>query len=69
MPALAITRDEVGAADLRREAALTNHAYAAWRMLALALVVEGCAALRPPGPAAWTTRPCAIGCTATMPIG
>jgi transposase len=41
MPAVAITRGELSAADLRREAARTKDADAARRMLALALVVEG----------------------------
>ena len=39
--AVAITRDEHTAADLRREAARSRDADAARRMLALALVVEG----------------------------
>ena len=42
MVAVAITRDEHSAADLRREAARTHHADAARRMLALALVRDGC---------------------------
>jgi len=41
MPAVAITREEHSAADLRREARRTKDADAARRMLALALVLEG----------------------------
>jgi transposase len=39
--AVAITREELGASDLRREAARCRDANAARRMLALALVLEG----------------------------
>jgi len=39
--AVEITRTDVSAADLRREAARTNDAAAARRMLAIALVLEG----------------------------
>ena len=39
--AVAITRDELDAAGLRREAARTRDADAARRMLALALVLDG----------------------------
>ena len=41
MGAVAITRDEHTAADLRRAAAASKDAAAARRMLALALVLEG----------------------------
>ena len=40
--AVAITRADLSAADLRREAARTRDAKAARRMLAIALVLEGC---------------------------
>src|SRR5918994_4290730 len=46
--AVAITRTELSAADLRRKAARTRDAKAARRMLAIALVLEG----RPRGEAA-----------------
>ena len=39
---VAITRDELSARDLRREAARCREANAARRMLAPALVLEGC---------------------------
>jgi transposase len=42
MTAVAITRDEHSAEDLRREAARSHDAHAARRMLALALVKDGC---------------------------
>jgi transposase len=48
MAAVAITRTELSAADLRREAARTRDANASRRMLAIALVLEG----RPRGEAA-----------------
>jgi len=48
MAAVAITRTELPAADLRREAARTRDADASRRMLAIALVLEG----RPRGEAA-----------------
>src|SRR3712207_165450 len=48
MAAVAITRTELSAADLRREAARTRDAKASRRMLAIALVLDG----RPRGEAA-----------------
>jgi hypothetical protein len=39
---VSITREDVTAADLRREAGRTSDAAAARRMLAIGLILEGC---------------------------
>jgi hypothetical protein len=69
MPAaVAITRKEHTATELRRAATRTKDADAARRMLALAHVMDGKSRVaRLPPRAAWTARRCATGCTATMP--
>ena len=67
MAAVAVTRTELTAAQLRRAATRTQDANAARRMLALALVMEGKSRSELRRRAGWTGRPCAIGCTATTP--
>lgn len=53
--AVAITRDGLGTAGLRREAARSRDAGAPRRMLALALVMEGASRAEPSRPMSGTT--------------
>lgn len=62
MTAIAITRRDLTASELRAEAGRTKDARAARRMLALALALEG-GGIGParPGPARRTVRRCGTG--------
>ena len=66
---VAVTRKELGAVELRREAGRCRDARAARRMLALALVLEGSSREAAARAAGMTGRPCATGCTATTRKG
>ena len=61
--AVAITRLDLSARELRMSAAATWDGCVARRLLALVLVPEGA---KRRGCVAWTVRPCAIGCIAIM---
>jgi len=64
---VAVTRRELSAGDLRREAKRCRDAAASRRMLALALVLEGSSRGEAARHAGMTGRPCATGFTATTP--
>ncbi len=59
--AVAVTRTDLSARDLRAAAVKTTDAKAARRMLAIALVLEDWTARPRPRAAGWTDRVCAIG--------
>ena len=65
--AVAVTRLELDASDLRREATHCRDVKAARRMLALALCSRGMRARRRRGTPGWIGRRCATGCTVTTP--
>ena len=71
--AVEITRTELSAAELRREAARAKDAKASRRMLALAFVLDRTkpdeAGRRRRRAAEWTGRRCATGSTATTRRG
>jgi len=67
MAAVAITRTELTAAQLRRAATRTQDANAARRMLALALVMEGKSRSEAAAACGMDRQTLATGCTATMP--
>ena len=59
--ALAITRTELSAEELRAQARRVQDGDQACRLLALALVLEGPRARRRRGQAAWIVRRCGTG--------
>ena len=67
--AVPITRLDLTAQELRRAAGAEKDGAAARRILALALVLDGVDRKTAAQTAAWTGRPCGIGCIVTMPRG
>jgi hypothetical protein len=67
--AVAITRTDMSARELRLAASNVKDSNAARRMLAIAWYWRGWPRGALPRPAAWTGRRCAIGFTASTPKG
>ena len=67
MAAVAITRTDLSAAELRTSAARMKDARAVRRTLAIALVLDGTSRAGRRRHPAWIARPCGTGCIATTP--